>query len=285
MRRFSVIRIRSLEHLFDLAEKGMTNPYFLAGGTDLLIKIKDDLLIPPFTVLDISGLQELRSIHFEQDYVRIGSLVTHGEIEKHPELRLLFPSLTDACHGVGSPQIRNRATIGGNIGNASPAADSIPPLYVYGAELHLVNSKGERWVKIEDFFTGPGKTIRNPVEIIKEIRIPAEKRDYGTYLRLGQRKALAISKISLALAGKKKNGSMEDVKIALGAVGPTVIMAVETSLYLRGKELSSEVIKEAGNIIEKEAEPITDLRSSKEYRKKMCSTLLVKALTNWKQVA
>ncbi len=276
MRRFPVIRLKSLNDLSGLPP--VENPYFIAGGTDLLIRIKDDFLPWPFTVIDISGLSELKGIQIDKDYITIGALTTHGEIEKHKDLKLYTPALTQACSHVGSPQIRNRATIGGNIGNASPAGDSIPPLYVHGAEIHLVEASGERWVKIEDFFKGPGKTVRKPLEIIKEIRIAREKVDFGAYVRLGQRNALAISKVSLALWGRKNNGSIEHINIAMGAVGPTVIMAKETADFLKGKHISGDIIKEAGQIIEKEAKPISDLRSTQEYRGKMTSVLLEKAL-------
>jgi CO/xanthine dehydrogenase FAD-binding subunit len=281
VRRFPVIRLKNLKDLSELTH--IENPYFIAGGTDLLIRIKDDFLPWPFTVIDISGLSELKGIDIEKDYIIIGALVTHGEIEKHKELNIYTPSLTQACSHVGSPQIRNRATIGGNIGNASPAGDSIPPLYVHGAEIHLVEGSEERWVKVEDFFKGPGKTVRKPLEIIKEIRIAREKVDFGTYARLGQRNALAISKVSMALSARKNNGHIEDIKIALGAVGPTVIMAKDTADFLKGKILSCDVIKEAGHIIEKEAKPISDLRSSLEYRKKMTSVLLEQSLEQFSE--
>jgi len=142
LRRFPVIKLKSLCEISGLENKNIKNPRFIAGGTDLLIRIKDHILPDDFTVIDISGLEELKGIEVSDDYIIIRALTTHGEIAKNPALKEHAPSLTEGCHTVGCPQIRNRATVGGNISNASPAGDSLPPLYVLGAEVNLV--KGEK---------------------------------------------------------------------------------------------------------------------------------------------
>jgi len=282
LRRFPVIKVKSLREISGLENKNITNPRFIAGGTDLLIRVKDHMLPDDFTVIDISGLEELKGIEVSDDYIIIRSLTTHGEIAKNPALKEHAPSLTEGCHTVGCPQIRNRATVGGNISNASPAGDSLPPLYVLGAEVNLVKGEKNRWVRINEFFKGPGKTVLEPFEIVKEIRIPLRKDYYGRYMKLGQRRALAISKVSLAIEGKKDGGKIGDVKIALGAVAPTVIYASKTEAFLVGKELTEEVIEDAVKIVEEEARPISDIRSTREYRKGMCGVLLEKALKSWK---
>ena len=168
------------------------------------------------------------------------------------------------------------------MGNASPAGDSLPPLYVLEAEVHITNGKEDRWVKIDEFFKGPGKTVLKPLELVKEVKIPLRKDYYGCYMKLGQRKSLAICKVSLALEGNKEDGRVENIRIALGAVAPTIIYAAKTEEFLKGKELTEEVVQKASEIVEEEARPISDIRSSKEYRKSMCGVLLERALKGWK---
>jgi len=163
--------------------------------------------------------------------------------------------------------------------NASPAADSVPPLFVLGAEICLESLNSIRWVKIENFFTGPGKTVREPSELLTKVRFPI-KPDFwqGGFLRLGQREALAISKVSLAFWGDFSHGAVQEVRLALGAVAPSVIRAAKTENFLRRKPLTSAVLKDASGIIKNEAYPISDIRSDAVYRKEMCGVLLRRAL-------
>lgn len=279
MKRFSVIRVKDLDHMYSLLKEEITNPYFLSGGTDLIIRIKENHLKEPFTVIDISGLEELKGITVKDDHIIAGALVTHGEIMKHPKFRECASVLVQACGTVGSPQIRNRGTIGGNIGNSSPAGDSLPPLYILGAEVCLARGKEERWVKIEDFIKGPGKNVLNHLELIKEVKIPLLYGYEGKYMKLGQRKALAISKVSLAINIYNEEKILKDVRIALGAVGPVIIQAKKTEEFLKGKELNENVITEAVKLIKEEARPISDLRSTDEYRRDMTGVLLRKAFS------
>lgn len=282
MRRFPVIKLKTLDHLGELLKEDIKNPRFIAGGTDVLIRIKDHMYPDEFTIIDISSLEELKGITVFHDHIIIGALTTHSQVEKHPELKEYAQSLVEGCSTVGCPQIKNRGTIGGNVGNASPAGDSIPPFYVLDAEFHLTDGKGSRWVKASEFFKGPGKSVLTPMELVKEIKIPLRKGYYGRYMKLGQRRALAISKVSLSLEGKKTGGKIEDIKIALGAVAPTVIYASKTEEFLKGKELTEAVIGKSSELVTEEARPITDIRSTVEYRKSMCGVLLEKALKDWK---
>lgn len=282
MKRFSVIRVKDLDHMDSLLKEDIVNPYFLSGGTDLIIRIKENHLKEPFTVIDISGLEELKGITVKDDHIIAGALVTHGDVMKHPKFQECASVLVQACGTVGSPQIRNRGTIGGNIANSSPAGDSLPPLYILGAEVHLARGKEDRWVKIEDFIKGPGKNVLNHLELIKEVRIPLLYGYEGKYMKLGQRKALAISKVSLAINIYNEEKILKDVRIALGAVGPVIIRAKKTEEFLKGKELNENIIEEAVKLIKEEAKPISDLRSTDEYRRDMTGVLLKKFLSGEK---
>jgi len=174
-------------------------------------------------------------------------------------------------------QIRNRATIGGNIANGSPAGDTTPPLYALGAAIEISSVKTKRVVPIEKFFIGPGKTVLKTNELITAIKIP-RLHNHGFFMRLATRRALAISKVSVAASLILKKSKVESAKIALGAVAPTVIRASRTETYLIGKELTSEVIEEASGIIKEEARPIDDIRSIAAYRKEMTGVLLARGL-------
>lgn len=246
----------------------------IAGGTDLLVKMKDRM-IDPQAILDISGLEEMRYIEFEKGFIRIGGLTTHSDIESSVLLQTFARALVEGASVVGSPQIRNRGTIGGNLVNASPAGDTIPPLYVLDAEILVASIQGSRWIKIIDFFLGPGKTVILPNEILLEIRFKArEERFYSGFERLGSRKALAISKVSVAFSAVISNdGFLSDVRVSLGAVAPTVIRSHSAEVFLEGRSPSKELFTEASEKVMADAKPITDIRSNEEYRKAMCGVL------------
>ena len=203
--------------------------------------------------------------------------MTFSEIENSAILRKKALQLVTAAASAGSVQIRNRATIGGNIANGSPAGDTIPPLYVLEAILELSSAKGKRTVPIEKFFTGPGKTVLKPTELITAIKIP-NRSNHGFFMRLATRKALAISKVSVAVNIIMNKSKVESAKIALGAVAPTVIRATLTEEYLRGKEINQAIIDEAARIVQDEARPIDDIRSLAIYRKEMVGVLLKRGL-------
>ena len=245
----------------------------LAGGTDLLVRLKDEINQPD--IIDISHIKEMKGISELDDKIRIGALVTFTEMIESKFLVDYAGVLVQAVEMIGSPQIRNRGTIGGNIANASPAGDSLPPLFVLEAEIEIAGMNYSRIVPIKDFFKGPGKSVLTDGELISAVMIPKMKKWLGAFVRLGQREALAISKVSLALLLKIKDGKIEEARISLGAVAPTVIRAPQTENKLKGKTLDN--ISEAIKIIREEASPISDIRSIAEYRKEMCGVLLEEA--------
>ena len=248
----------------------------LAGGTDLLVRLKDSLDWP--VLIDISGLQELQRISINNGVILIGALSTYADLLRSDILKQHGDVLLQAAKLVGSPQIRNRGTIGGNIANGSPAGDTLPPLYVLQASVEAASCDGTRTIPIEEFFTGPGKTVLGNNEIIISVSIPVQQEYSQVFLRLGQREALAISKVSIAVAAKMDATVINDIRIALGSVAPTVVRAVKTEKKLNGAELKDECIQAACEAIEHDAIPISDIRSDAEYRRSMCGVLLKSAL-------
>jgi len=279
----NIVRPRSLAEALELAAKGRGPRYFLAGGTDLLVKAKDGLLPQEISLFDITGLKELARIEKQNGVAGdprlcIGALATYDDMVRSRDIQQYAPALYEACRVVGSPQIRNRGTLGGNLGNASPAGDTVPPLYTLEAEVTLASAAGERRVPIQAFFTGPGQTVRRAEELIVGVSFPLRYHLRGTFLRLGQRQAQTISKVSIAVSAQVKGRRFEYLHIALGAVAPTVIFAERTEATLRNQPWSRETLAEAKGAIINEVRPIDDIRSNAEYRRAMCGVLLEKAM-------
>ncbi len=271
---------RALDEALQLLADHPKRYHILSGGTDLVVRMQDGLIRPKH-LLNLTFIPEMKEVFIEENQLAFGAGVTFGEVLENSLFQKYAAPLFQAAKIMGSPQIRNMATLGGNLMNASPAGDSIPPLFVLGAEVCLESVNGIRWVQIENFFTGPGKTLREPSELLTKIRLPI-KPDFwqGGFLRLGQREALAISKVSLAFWGNFGNNVVHNIRLALGAVAPTVVLATQTENFLRGKRLESAVLEEASEIIKSEAHPISDIRSDAIYRREMCGVLLRRALQN-----
>jgi len=253
------------------------NVVAIAGGTDILVRLHDVHDRPGPKLLVLERVIPLRKININKNNITLGPLVTFAEIVKSAQLVEYAPQLAEAAAIAGSVQIRNRATIGGNIANGSPAGDLIPPLYVLGAKLELSSQKSKRTVPVEEFFKGPGDTVLKRDELITAIKIQKSHK-HGFFLRLATRKALAISKVSVAVNLSMRKNNIDDIKIALGAVAPTVIRAYQTEKFLLGKELNQHNISRAGEILIDEARPIDDIRSLAEYRKQMVGVLLKRGL-------
>ncbi len=252
----------------------------LAGGTDAIIQLKDRTL-QTRELLDISRLNELRYIRREGPAIRIGALTTYSDMIESSLLNQSCRMLAEASRIIGAPQIQNRATIGGNLANASPAGDTIPPLYVLGATVTMQNHGGTRQVPIERFFLGYRRIDLRPDELITEISFDAIERPCdATFLKLGLREAHFISIASIAVWAQWAPGgtAISDIRVALGAVAPVVIRARKCGESLRDRSLEEKVIWEAGQIAASEASPITDIRASAEYRRAVIPSLLYKAM-------
>jgi CO/xanthine dehydrogenase FAD-binding subunit len=255
----------------------------VAGGTDILVRLKDQCAWPP--LVDVSRLEELRGIACEGAWLRVGALTTWTEVERDALLQRHADVLVEAAHEVGSPQIRNRGTLGGNVANASPAGDAIPALLALDAEIELRGMAGTRRVAAGAFFCGPGKTVLTHDELIVAFWLPVRAGWRGTFLRLGQRAALAISKVSVAVRLCGAGRQVEDCRIALGAVAPTVIRAPAAENALCGRPLDAAGMAAAAAAVCAAARPITDIRSNEPYRRAMCGELLCRALTRLAQTS
>ncbi len=281
MREFEYYKVKNLKEAINLSKKFGKNKRFLAGGTDLIVRLKDNLTKEE-NIIDIKNIEELKGIKEVEDEIHIGSLVTFSEIIESAILKKYSPLIVEASKKVGSPQIRNKGTIGGNICNASPAGDSIPPLFCEDAKFFLESTTGSRVVNIEDFFKGPGKTILKEDEILVKIIVKKWKEnESGFFNKLGQRNALTIAIASSCVKIKKSNEKIDDIKIALGSVSPTVVRAKKVENILRGlKEYKKDEIIKICDEVKEEIDPITDVRGSREYRIEVSKYLVFEALNN-----
>jgi len=253
-------------------EPGVWQPF--AGGTDLMVLLEAGKL-PHKNYLNIWNLAALRGIEVSTQHVTIGALTTYTEVQANAVLREEFPMLCQAASETGGLAIQNRGTLGGNIANASPAADSPPALLAYNAELELLSVNGSRWVPYQNFHTGYKLTIKQPDELLARIRLPRLWPDLIHYYRkVGTRKAQAISKVCFAAAARMDNGAVELIRIALGSVAPVPLRCRTTEAVLQGKTIDENVIQQAKAELSREIVPIDDIRSTKDYRLRVSVNVL-----------
>jgi len=252
----------------------------IAGGTDLLIQYYDRLY-EVNNWLDLKNIKELKEIRIYQNQMEIGAMVTHAQLENSEDIKKYFPILCLAAADIGSPQIRNRGTIGGNIVNASPAGDLLAPLMAYDAQFRLLSTQGEKIVPAEEFFVGPKKTILEPAQLLTRIILPLPpERTYGCWIKIGKRKALIIATITLALVVEmaEDNKTVKDVKTCLGSVAPTPIEIKEIRKKIVGKKFNQLDFNQLGQIVEDKISPIDDIRGTREYRKDVAKEIMINAL-------
>jgi CO/xanthine dehydrogenase FAD-binding subunit len=250
-----------------------------AGGTDLMVLLEAGALAHR-KFINLWGLPELRGIEAAPDAVSIGALTTYTEVLREPLLRAEFPLLCDAAAQTGGVATQNRGTLGGNIGNASPAADTPPALLVYDAELELMSSGGARRVPYEGFHTGYKASVLAPGEIIRRIHLPRRRGWTATYRKVGTRRAQAISKVCFAAAVLTEERLVQDVRIALGSVAPTVVRARKTEGVLRGRDIDGATIAAAVDALSEDITPIDDIRSTSRYRLFVARQLLADFLAS-----
>jgi len=252
------------------SDGGAWKPF--AGGTDLMVLLEAGKL-PHKNYLNIWNLSELRGIEVSDAYVSLGALTTYTEVHNHEILRAEFPMLCQAAKETGGIAIQNRGTLGGNIVNASPAADSPPALLAYDAELELVSKHGERRVPYLKFHTGYKQMDIRPDELLRAIRLPRAPNQLTQYYRkVGTRKAQAISKVCFAAVGSMNDGKIESVRIALGSIAPIPLRCVQTENALRNQTIDS--LAAARDALGSEISPIDDLRSTRDYRLRVSLNLL-----------
>jgi carbon-monoxide dehydrogenase medium subunit len=255
---------------------------FLAGGTDLVIAIKEKGLIPKY-VVDLKKVPGLSGIRENGDgSITIGALTTMRAIETDPLLNTKYPFLCQSAAEVGSIQIRNRATVGGNMANATPSADVAPSLIALNATAKIVNAGKERLVPMQEFFRGPGQSIMSPEEILTEIILPKTSPQLvGEYIKFSPRDMMDLAYVGVAVAYNIAAGKRcTDVRIVLGAVAPTPLRARNAEALLENQILTEELAGKVGAAAAQESKPISDVRSSAEYRRAMVGAMTKRALLN-----
>jgi len=299
MKKFDYLRPQTLEEVLSLLNQHGKKAKLIAGGTDVIVMIKQKAMMPE-VLISLRGIPGLNQIRYDGS-LKIGAMVTHRDIEKSEVVRKEFSALTDAADVLGSIQIRNVATIGGNICTAAPSADTATPLLVLGTQLKIKNLSEERTVPIEGFFTGPGETILKKGEMLTELIIPKPLPNTGSaYWKLQRRLALdlPILGVSVLLSLDKGTVSCSDmlcttspissilhtmekdeltckeIRIALGVAAPTPIRALKAENLMRGKKISDELLEEVANTASAEAQPRDSIRGEAWYRKDLVRVLV-----------
>lgn len=251
----------------------------IAGGTDLLVVMKHREVLPKY-IINIRGIPgQDYIIYDESEGLSIGALATIRSIETSSLIREKFGILAQAASKLGTWQIRNQGTIGGNLCNAAPSAEMAPALMVLEAKLKIIGADRERMVPIEDFFTGPGQTVLKPTEILTEIQVPnLLPRSGGVYLKQTIRKAMDLAIVGVGIITTMDGDVLSNVKIALGAVAPTPIRAKKTEEILEGKRLNDDLLEKASLTASDESSPIDDIRSSADYRRRIVRVLVGRAI-------
>jgi len=272
----------SIEEAVTALSEESEDARIIAGGTDLILEIERGVRKGIKTLIDISAVPRQDEIKEDQNSViHIGPLVTHNHIISSPIIREKAYALAQACWEVGSPQIRNRGTIAGNLVTGSPANDTISPLMAFDAKLCLESTRGKRVVALSDFYRGVRKTVLTQDELVTDIFFVAPGRTRRSYfIKNALRKAQAISVINVSICLTIDGETIRDPIITLGAVAPTIIHAVKAEKFLAGKQLLDTVIERAGELTAKAANPITDIRGSADYRTYLLKIMVKRALNN-----
>jgi xanthine dehydrogenase small subunit len=250
----------------------------MAGGTDLMVQITGELGPPPERVLDIWRLDELRGISLDDGRLVLGALTTYTDIRRSPLCAEVLPALVEAAATIGAAQIQNRATIGGNVANASPAGDTLPVLLAADAAMVLGSAAGEREVAATEFWPAYRRTALRPDELLLRIAIPLPPGRRVRFRKVGTRRAQAISKVVMALAWREDGGVWRDVRLALGSVAATTIRAHDTERVLEGAAARRETADHAASVLAAELQPIDDVRSTAEYRRAVAARVLHRLL-------
>jgi len=266
MKTFEHYAPDSIEELLEML-KSKPNAKLIAGGTDLLLQMKQGTARPE-TVISLKNVEELRGFSVSKNGYRLGAGMTLRGITRSNELTQNFPGLVYAAGVVASEQIRTLATLGGNICNASPSADMVPPLIALDAVVQLVSNQGQRDLSLSDFFKGPGESVLKSGEIMHSIFLPQPSGNM-IYSKHAPRKFMDLAVVGVAVRLAKKNGKINEARVALGAVGPVPFRAEKTEALLAGQALTTELMLEAGEMAAGECVPIDDIRGSAWYRKRM----------------
>lgn len=279
MRRFEYHQPETLEEASALMAELGSEASIIAGGTDLLVEIKEELR-KPVHVVDIKKLPGLQDYSYDaKTGLRFGALVTARELEIWAPVIEHYPNLRTAVSALGSIQVRNRATVVGNVCRASPSADTIPPLIADGASLSVYNQGSERRIAVEDLFTGPGRTVLVPGDIVTGVSVPPSRPQSGrAYIKHGRRKAMELATVGVAVSLEREGGTCTEIRIALGAVAPTPIRARNAEALLRGRAIEPAAFAAIADAAMAESTPISNVRASAAYRRDMVGVLTRRAI-------
>jgi len=278
--QFHYFAPETLEEAFSLLQEFGEEAQVLAGGTDLLVKMKQRAVEPmPKCIINIKKIPGLQYLEADdKSGLRMGALTTIQEIKSFLPIRQRFPGLAQAAGILSTPQVRNIATIGGNLCNASPAAETAPVLNTLSALVKILSKRQDRVVPLEEFFLGPGKTILRNDEILSEIQVPSPPPNSTTvYLKHGKRLS-DIAIVGVAVAIRMEGNKCSDVKIGLASVGPTPMRAKKSEALMIGEQIDEKLIEEIGKTVSQESRPIDDIRAHANYRRKKAGFLVKEAI-------
>ena len=277
MKRFAYYQPRSLDEAFGLMKKHNGGARYVAGGTDAILRVKQKVWEPD-ALISLRWIDELLGISSEDGFLILGSMVLWREIETDPLVRQCCPALAQAASVVANPQIRNVATLGGNLCNAAPSADGAPPLMVMQAVLAVSGPDGEREVPIKEFFQGPGRHCLNPHEVLKEIRIPIVSQNTGmAFIKTGRvNQDIAVSNVAVML--EVEGEVCTQCRISAGAVGPVPLRLEDTERLIEGHEMTADLLQAVQKKAALEVTPITDVRSTEEYRRTVTGVMVKRAV-------
>jgi carbon-monoxide dehydrogenase medium subunit len=276
--RFDYYEPATLSEASALLRQHGAQASLLAGGTDLLVEIREHIRRPE-SVINLKKIAGLDRLEFDAAGLRVGALVTARAVETHPAVRQHYAGLAQAVTELGSIQVRNRATVVGNLCRASPSADSAPPLIADGARIELFGPEGRRELALQEFFTGPGKTVLGPGEIAVGLSLPAPAPRTGkVYIKHGRRRAMELATVGVAVTLTLAGRLCDSIRIVLGAVAPTPIRAEAAEAAVQGTAVDEPAILAAARAAAAEARPISDVRSTADYRRQMVEVLTARAL-------
>jgi carbon-monoxide dehydrogenase medium subunit len=274
---FSLHRPKTLREALGLMRE-LEEAKPIAGGTDLLLLLRGGACKAKHLV-DLSLIEELRHIREEGDQIYIGATTTHSQLQRSPLIAEKVPALREACTRIGSVQIRNLGTVGGNLCNASPAADTAPPLLVLDSTVEIASHAGSRSIPLVELFAGPKLNSLQPFELLTEIRFPVLPKGAGmSFQRLGRRKGCTLSVVNAAAYLELDGDTCHQVLLALGAVAPTPLRMKDAEEMLKSRRISQRLIEEAASTCYKHVSPVDDVRASAEYRREMSHVLMRRTL-------
>ena len=280
MRNFDYKLPTSLDELTDMLSHGGHTARLLAGGTDLVVAMRGRRITPEF-VIDTKHVDELNELSFNDHTMILGASVTCRNVCRDPQVVKNFPALIDCATLIGGTQIQNRATLGGNLCNAAPSADTIPALIVLKAQANICSPHGNRRVPVEEFCTGPGQTILEPNEILVSFSIPLPRKHEGAFfIRFIPRNDMDIAIVNAAasIVIDSSGETIIEGRVAIGAVAPTPLYVSDVEAVLSGRPIADDVIAQAADIARQAARPITDMRGTVDQRKHLTEVLVRRAL-------